>query len=216
MNIISNFFLKRDNFKYGYGYKNNRDDYYKQHNYILSNRLMSNLFVKSINLDIKFNTNADITPLNLKFGTYYYEIIRELGKPRYEINQGIGKNHTVLFYRKNIGDYNFLSQLHFYANQLIYVKSDFDYLRHGKDCRTAILSSLFHKYSIRCDYDFSNDIVIQDSDNNIITISDFGKISLQYFSGDEEMVNNIIDINIKNLSLAKKTEQEFVLMQSVV
>jgi len=216
MNIISNIFSRRNNLKYSYGYKNHRNDYYRQHNRIISNRVLSNLFLKSRKFDIQFNTSADITPLNLKFGTYYYEVIGELGKPRFEINQGIGKNHMVLFYRKNIGDYNFISQLHFYANQLVYVKSDFDYLSHGEDCRIAILHSLFHKYSIQSDYEFSKDIIIKDADNNIISISDGGKISLQYYAGNEEIVNSILDLNIKNISLAKKTELEFSLMQTVV
>lgn len=216
MNIISNIFSRRKHLKHSYGYKHHRDDYYNQHNRIISNRVLSNLFVKSSKFDAQNNTPKDISPLNLQLGSYYYEVIHELGKPRFEINKGIGRNHTVLFYRKNIGDYKFLSQLHFYSNQLVYVKSDFDYLSYGTECRIAILRSLFNKYSIISDYEFSKDIIIKDAANNIITISDGGKISLQYYTGNEEIVNSILDLNIKNISLSKHTELEYTLIQSVV
>lgn len=216
MSIISKFFSIKRSIKHSHGYKHHRNDYYKQHNRIISNRVLSNLFIKARKFDIQFNTSTEITPLKLKFGIYYYEVIRELGKPRFEINQDIGNKHRVLFYRKNISDYNFLSQLHFYANQLVFVKSDFDYLSHGADGRRSILRSLFQKYSIISNYEFSKNIVIKDADNNIVTISDVGKISLQYFAGNEMIVNSILDLNIKNISLAKKTELELALIQSVV
>ncbi len=196
MTLFNGFLIKNSLSKGYYGYRNQRLDYYKQHNRASSNKALSNIFSNLHKLDTQFDVKNQIRPHNIEMGSYYYEVIHELGKPRFEISSKIGKNHKVSFYRKKIGGYNFLTQLHFYKNQLVYAKLDFEYLTYGVSCRNTILNSLFEKYSINQDISIRNDVLLKDFDNNTLKISDSGKITLEYFCGDNNLINNILDMQV--------------------
>jgi hypothetical protein len=216
MKIISNIFSKGRQTKYFYGYKQNRANYYKQHNRVVSNRVLGNLFVKATNLEIQSVVIEKISPLNIELGSYYHEVLIAIEDYRFELNKGIGQHHKVIFCRKKIGSYKFLTQLHFYRNQLVYVKSDFDYLTIGNNSRTLLLNSLFNKYSIEGDYKMKKDIVLADRENNIMTILDNGKITLQYFAGDNELVDSLLSLNRLRGANLNKQKEEYALIQSVV
>jgi ArsR family metal-binding transcriptional regulator len=98
----------------------------------------------------------------------------------------------------------------------VYVKSDFDYLSIGNNSRTLLLNSLFNKYSVEGDYKMEKDIVLADRENNIMTILDNGKITLQYFTGDNELVDSLLSLNRLRGANLNKQKEEYALIQSVV
>jgi len=216
MTIISTLFLKRKPYLKNYSYKHDKANYYRQHNYIVNNRVLGDIFNNAKKMKIQYKVSVPITPLNIKLGTYYYGVLEFLENPKFEIKRGIGEHHEVLFYRKRIGTYKFLSQLHFYRNQLVYVKSDFDYLACGNNTRNLLLNLLFKKYSIDADYKLEKDVVLADNDGNILVIMDNGKISLRYYISDKELVNEIFKLSKSKIYKQSNNQEENILLQKVV
>ena len=170
------------------------DFYYKR---IYFKRIL--LFFKAINdcgkkEDAKC-TEAEISPLGLKFGFTVNQVKKELGKANYSYdNENDSNNHRVLFYRRSFTDFNLLVQLQFYNNRLFFIGLDVIRRLIDENEKIEIINSVIQKYLNQPFQQGEKYPLIQDRNKNSIVINDDINFSICYIGGDVtiEMQKNII------------------------
>jgi hypothetical protein len=154
--------------------------------------------------------NSVFEPLGQNLGVAKAVTRRNLGKANYEILNGQGINRQIIFYRQRLGKISLLSQLHFYKDTLIYVKSSFDYLSYGNELRQKVLLTIAEKYNIDLIEMSKIESVFADIESNRMRISDNGRINIEYFFGDDFLVK---DLDLK-ANLANHRRKESIVYQA--
>ncbi|MGQ9847457.1 MAG: hypothetical protein ACUVQP_08165 [Bacteroidales bacterium] len=190
--------------------KKNKRNYYKDYYY--KNIFFAYDFFNRFKAIQAFK-NEIFYPLELKFkgkidfNASKEEVLFKLGKPRYSFEHEDLKHYQILHYKNKINDIKNRSQLHFYYDSFFYGVQLFPYLSSIQ--KQELIDLLRIKYAIP-----DNETLpfkIKDCKNNILFISDDLNFSLEYFTGNEDLLRSLFDSKNKvvvkrSLSIQKKKQ----------
>lgn len=170
--MLSNLFSKKQSF---YVSKN---EYYET-------ITTENAYLKMIASDLQIANDEDCKTESqilfnnkLELNCKYDEIINSLGAPIYQTNKPSTKNHSVLFYKKRIGEYKIRLEIHVVEKKFLigFITFNLTNIDEKKD----ILDLLLTKYKVKRKEFYSKDFRIYNDRNEFIKVIDSVDVTLVY------------------------------------
>ena len=171
---------------YGYGGYSDREDYYQnlfteRHSdtilQLLQQKDEVQLSARSLSIQFK----------DVRFGASTKEAQKQLGKPRYTIENPRVAQHEVHFYRFKVHRLHSVATLHFLADRLFLASHTFRHL--DRPNYQQVLAALSDKYGLEATPDKTT---VKDSQGNTVSIIDGLYFVVQYVSGDPFFSEHII------------------------
>lgn len=189
-------------------YYNSKDYHYNSifDNYINPKYISDVIFgINSLN---SVDTNEIIKFRGIvEFGTLEKNVEKLVGKPIFYFRNQKLKNHSIFFYKLQIGDFKINVEFHFYRKIFLMGVHSFCNTRAewGKD---KIEKIIFEKYGINKTESTIDKLSIVDKHRNSITINDELSYSITYLSGDSSLLDSFHrDIQHTNSAPRKNEER---------
>jgi len=193
---------RNDSYYYYNNYKS-KYAYYDRKNFIDNiYKLIEILNPKFSDTTKHIKSSLAITPYSLVFGSNSKLIVRQLGTPAFiHDNTNYVQGHYTYFYKKKIGNYKLLIQLHFLNDILFFVCTEIyannDLTRRDKH---KIVQLIFQKYGTPEVEEDGNILVkLEDNNGNIMFTRDESEFFICYLSNNSD---------IKELASTLKWKQE--------
>lgn len=143
----------------------------------------------------------------IDFNASFDEIKQKLGDSRYTTHHEKLKNYQILHYKNKINDLKNRSQLHLFEDSFFYGIQLFIYLSSIQ--KEELIHLLRLKYSIPANEPLP--FKIKDNHNNTLFVSDNIYFSLEYITGNPQVLRSIFSVNSKmlehqTLRMQKKTQ----------
>ena len=163
---------------YSYGNYSDREDYYQ--NLFTERHPEAVLEVLQQKENAPLSTRcSSIQFKNVRFGASAREVQKQLGKPRYTIENPRIAQHEVHFYRFRVERLHSVATLHFLTNRLCLASHTFRHL--DRINYQQVLAALSDKYGLEASPDKTT---VKDSQGNTVSITDGLYFVVQYVSGD--------------------------------
>lgn len=142
-----------------------RDEFYDAHSYMLNPRRM----LESYDVKVDHVAQNPIQFKGLNWGCSVKDAITTLGYPKFIRHKDFyGQEHTILFYREDIGGFGVVTQMHFIGPEFLF--ASYLFIESQPQELNRIFSGIKKKYlGEEAAVDYSVDLHIKDKGNNIIS-----------------------------------------------
>jgi len=194
MNFLKSYIIKRKSLNYykSYYYKNSFYNFNFFERFATINSFDPSFFYHQ---SIVFKGEID-------FNSSIKQVIECLGKPRYTVQDDNFLNYKILHYKSSINSLKNRSQLHFYNHIFFYGIQIFPYISAKQT--EELFSLLKIKYALPANAELPLKIV--DNQDNILFVSNNIYLTLEYISGNEQLINNLQAEYSQNLQNKEKRE----------
>ncbi len=117
------------------------------------------------------------------------EVVKKYGRPNYKIKNEAFPDITILFYKRQIGEYKVKLEFHFYKKDLVFFSYNFPYL--SPESYEEVVQIIRDKYLGDGSQDIMDSYIIDRNGNIVLPDNIFG-FSVYYFCPDNQNFSNML------------------------